>query len=149
MFLLCDNKFFVAEILFQLLAPVTFKFWYAIFLVSPIHDMQKQYIKHDPCKNCVIQIFTFFLETVNSNKIWAVSAKKVQLRLHRKRKKEKVALFSGSSMAMLNAVGLQADLDHIKHSQAEKSFKLVFIKCLIRHSDLNHQVLKQFCFSWL
>ena len=32
-FLLCDNKFFVAEILFQLLAPVTFKFLYAIFLV--------------------------------------------------------------------------------------------------------------------
>ena len=61
--------------------------------------------------------------------------------------KEKVALFSGSSMAMLNAVGLQADLDHIKHSQAEKSLKLVFIKCLIRHSDLDHQVLKQFCFS--
>ena len=62
-----------------------------------------------------------------------------------KKKKRKGCALSGSSM--LNAVGLQADLDLIKHSQAEKSLKLVYIKCLIRHSDLNHQVLKQFCFS--
>ena len=36
-----------------------------------------------------------------------------------KKKKRKGCALSGSSM--LNAVGLQADLDLIKHSQAEKS----------------------------
>ena len=98
-------------------------------------------------KTASFKFLHFFWKLLTATKYEPYPQKKVQLRLHRKRKKEKVALFSGSSMAMLNAVGLQADLDHIKHSQAEKSLKLVFIKCLIRHSDLDHQVLKQFCFS--